>query len=83
MAVVASEDGELVMQDPLGQDSSIVTATGEVDEVEDDVEIQDMKVETITRKSSSQTTQSDPKLRKEMENCFGFDEVSSSTLCFP
>lgn len=80
MAVVASEDGELVMQDPLGQDSSIVTATGEeVDEVEEDeVEIQDMKIETVTSKSSTQSTPSDPKLQKEMENCFGFDEVSSA-----
>ncbi|XP_014481735.1 PREDICTED: transcriptional repressor CTCF-like isoform X4 [Dinoponera quadriceps] len=73
MAVVASEDGELVMQDPLSQESSIVTATGEeVDEVEEeDIEIQDMKIETVTSKSS---TQSDPKLQKEMETCFGFDE---------
>lgn len=80
MAVVASEDGELVMQDPLSQENSIVTgSTEEIDEVEEDeVEIQEMKVETITNKSSTQNAQSDPKLQKEMETCFGFDEVSSA-----
>lgn len=80
MAVVASEDGELVMQDPLSQENSIVTeTTEEVDEIEEeDVEIQDMKIETVTSKSSTQSTQSDPKLQKEMETCFGFDEVSNA-----
>lgn len=80
MAVVASEDGELVMQDPLSQENSIVTGTGEeeVEEVEEDeVEIQEMKIEAVTSKSSTQNAQSDPKLQKEMETCFGFDEVSS------
>lgn len=80
MAVVTSEDGELVMQDPLSQENSIVTGTTEeVDEIEEeDVEIQDMKIETVTSKSSTQSTQSDPKLQKEMETCFGFDEVSNT-----
>lgn len=80
MAVVASEDGELVMQDPLSQETSIVTAAGEeVDEIqENEVEIQEMKIEAVTNKSSTQNTQSDPKLQKEMETCFGFDEVSSA-----
>lgn len=82
MAVVASEDGELVMQDPLSQESGIVTATGEeVDEVEEDVELQDLKIESVSpTKSSAQSTQSDPKLQKEMETCFGFDEVSSTYI---
>ncbi|XP_071558559.1 uncharacterized protein [Temnothorax nylanderi] len=77
MAVVASEDGELVMQDPLTQENSIVTATGEeIDEVEEeDIEMHDLKIEPTTpSKSSTQNSQNDPKLQKEMETCFGFDE---------
>lgn len=85
MAVVASEDGELVMQDPLGQESNIVTATGEeVDEAEEeeDIEMQELKIEPISStKTATQSTQSDPKLRKEMETCFGFDEVNI-VLCY-
>lgn len=83
MAVVASEDGELVMQDPLTQENSIVTGTEEIDEVEeDDIEMQDLKIEPSTpSKSSTQSSQNDPKLQKEMETCFGFDEVSN-TLYF-
>lgn len=81
MAVVASEDGELVMQDPLTQDNSIVTGTGdEIDEEEEEeeMEMQDLKIEPTTpSKSSTQNSQNDPKLQKEMETCFGFDEVSS------
>lgn len=84
MAVVANEDGELVMQDPLSQESGIVAETGEeVDEADEDIEMQDLKIESITSsppKSSTQNTQSDPKLQKEMETCFGFDEVSSCFL---
>lgn len=81
MAVVANEDGELVMQDPLSQESDIVAGTGEdVDEMEEeDIEMQDLKIEAVTvtpSKSSAQNTQNDPKLQKEMETCFGFDEVS-------
>lgn len=77
MAVVASEDGELVMQDPLTQENSIVTGTEEIDEVEEeDIEMQDLKIESVTpSKSSTQNSQNDPKLQKEMETCFGFDEV--------
>ena len=78
MAVVASEDGDLVMQDPLSQESGIVTGTGEEgDEAEEEeIEIDQLKMEPGTpNKSSSQNTQSDPKLQKEMETCFGFDEV--------
>lgn len=82
MAVVASEDGELVMQDPLTQESSIVTGTGEeIDEVEEeDIEMQELKIETVTSKSSSQNSQNDSKLQKEMETCFGFDEVMISDV---
>lgn len=80
MAVVASEDGELVMQDPLTQENSIVTETGEeIDEVEEeDIEMQDLKIEPSTPSKSSQNSQNDPKLQKEMETCFGFDEVSDT-----
>lgn len=79
MAVVANEDGELVMQDPLSQESIVAETGEEVDGVEEDIEMQDLKIESITSsppKSSTQNTQSDPKLQKEMETCFGFDEVS-------
>lgn len=77
MAVVASEDGELVMQDPLTQENSIVTGE-EIDEVEEDMELHDLKIEPPTpSKSSTQNSQHDPKLQKEMETCFGFDEVSN------
>lgn len=85
MSVVANEDGELVMQDPLTQDNSIVTGTGEeIDEVdEDDIEMQDLKIEPTTpSKSSTQSSQNDPKLQKEMETCFGFDDEVSDTVCF-
>lgn len=83
MAVVASEDGELVMQDPLTQDNSIVTETGEeIDEVEEeDLEMQELKIEPTTP-SKSQSSQNDPKLQKEMETCFGFDEVSDMLYYF-
>lgn len=83
MAVVASEDGELVMQDPLGQETGIVTATGEeADEAEEeDVELHDLKMEAGSTNKSTQGTQSDPKLQKEMETCFGFDEVSNVYFC--
>lgn len=76
MAVVASEDGDLVMQDPLSQESGIVTGTGEEidDGEEEEVEMDELKIEPGTTKS--QNTQNDPKLQKEMETCFGFDEVS-------
>lgn len=81
MAVVASEDGELVMQDPLTQENSIVTETEEIDEVEEeeDIEMHELKIEPSTpSKSSTQSSQNDPKLQKEMETCFGFDEVSNT-----
>ncbi|XP_070170307.1 transcriptional repressor CTCF isoform X2 [Polyergus mexicanus] len=78
MAVVANEDGELVMQDPLSQENGIVAETGEeVDGVEDTIEMQDLKIESIASsppKPSTQNTQNDSKLQKEMETCFGFDE---------
>lgn len=77
MAVVASEDGDLVMQDPLSQESGIVTGTGEEidDGEEEEVEMDELKIEPGTT-NKSQNTQNDPKLQKEMETCFGFDEVS-------
>lgn len=84
---VTTEDGELVMQDPLSQESGIVTGTGEeVDEVEEEtIEMQDLKIETVTSdasKSATQNSQNDPKLQKEMETCFGFDEVSTLRISF-
>ncbi|XP_014614149.1 PREDICTED: transcriptional repressor CTCFL-like isoform X3 [Polistes canadensis] len=80
MAVVASEDGDLVMQDPLSQENSMGDGTGEdgCEVEEDDSDMQELKIESVTscstNKSTSQSTQSDPKLQKEMETCFGFDE---------
>lgn len=83
---VTTDDGELMMQDPLSQESGIVTGTGEeVDEVEEEtIEMQELKIETVTSNApkSSQNSQSDPKLQKEMETCFGFDEVSVSRLAY-
>lgn len=74
MAVVASEDGDLVMQDPLSQENGIVTGAGdEGDDGEEDVEMDELKIESEVSSKSSQNT--DPKLQKEMETCFGFDEV--------
>ncbi|XP_048515665.1 transcriptional repressor CTCFL isoform X2 [Athalia rosae] len=81
MAVVASEDGDLVMQDPLGQDG-VVEGTEEMGEEMEEEEEEEvvLKLEdsapTPPRRStrSSQPSQSDPKLRKDMETCFGFDE---------
>ncbi|XP_060811112.1 transcriptional repressor CTCFL-like [Bombus pascuorum] len=77
MAVVANEDGDLLMQDSLSQESGIVTGKiEEGDEVkEEDMEIDELKMEPETcTKSLSRNMQSDPKLQKEMETCFGFDE---------
>lgn len=79
MAVVANEDGDLLMQDPLSQESGIVTSKiEEGDEVkEEDMGTDELKMEPETcTKSLSRNMQSDPKLQKEMETCFGFDEVS-------
>lgn len=82
MAVVANEDGDIVMEDPLGQENTIVAdVSGELEEddeeEEGDTSLENLKLRTqITRnKSESQSSQHDPKLRKDMENCFGFDEV--------
>ncbi|XP_034173652.1 uncharacterized protein LOC117601219 isoform X3 [Osmia lignaria lignaria] len=73
MAVVASEDGDLVMQDPLSQESGIVTGTGE--EGDDEEEETEIKLKIDPEPSiKSQNTQNDSKLQKEMETCFGFDE---------
>ncbi|KAL2731438.1 transcriptional repressor CTCFL-like isoform X1 [Vespula squamosa] len=86
MAVVANEDGDLVMQDPLSQENSMVGGTVEdgCEVEEDEGDMHELKIESVascnTNKSSSQNTQSDPKLQKEMETCFGFDEVSNSII---
>ncbi|XP_046734884.1 transcriptional repressor CTCF isoform X7 [Diprion similis] len=83
MAVVASEDGDLVMQDPLSQDEVVGgTEDGEEEEEEEMDEHQEtieLKLEDTTntpRKSTrlSESSQNDPKLQKDMETCFGFDE---------
>lgn len=75
MAVVASEDGDLVMQDPLSQESGIVTEAGD-ELIEQDAEqiVGTLKLEVPITKN---THSSDPKLQKDMETCFGFDEVRS------
>lgn len=72
MAVVANEDGDLMMQDPLSSEAGMVSVSGdnEGEEMEEIVE------ESIPlRKMPNSKQQNDSKLRKEMENCFGFDEV--------
>lgn len=81
MAVVASEDGDLVMQDPLSQESGIVTEAGD-ELIEQDAEqiVGTLKLEEVPITKNAHT--SDPKLQKDMETCFGFDEVSiSDTKC--
>lgn len=85
MAVVANEDGDLVMQDPLSQDE-MVGETGEADgEIEEDEEEIELKMEDTNsegpRRSTrvSQSSQGDSKLQKDMETCFGFDEVYRET----
>lgn len=79
MAIVASEDGDIVMQDPLSQESSIVT------EVEHELVnsegtkqiVRTMKLDKSTTKGSRAN---DSKLQKDMETCFGFDEVITKNL---
>ncbi|XP_008211025.1 transcriptional repressor CTCF isoform X2 [Nasonia vitripennis] len=74
MAVVASEDGDLVMQDPLSQESGIVAEDG--DEIMEQDETQEivgsLKLEEVPITKNHR--RSDPKLQKDMETCFGFDE---------
>ena len=82
MAVVANEDGDIVMQDPLSQENSIVTEVEEeIEEEEAEVEeeeasMEELKLQTTTTrsKSASHASQRDPKLRKDVQTCFGFDE---------
>lgn len=72
MAVVANEDGDLMMQDPLSQEATIVSASGE----QEHEEIEEITDDSMSpQKNSNSKQQNDSKLRKEMENCFGFDEV--------
>lgn len=80
MAVVANEDGDLMMQDPLGQENAIITSVTDANEVieeeeeEEEMEMVELK-EAIADSKPINHKQNDPKLSKEMENCFGFDEV--------
>ena len=93
MAVVANEDGDLMMEDPLSQEDSTIVAEDENGEgEEEELEMEELKVEDDTEqpeKSSDQGSRGDPGLRKEMETCFGFDDVRSTlsrkinSLLFP
>ena len=76
MAVVASEDGDIVMQDPLSQESGIVTEAGDelIEQEEAEHIVGTLKLEDVPITKASHT--GDPKLQKDMETCFGFDEVS-------
>ncbi|XP_034942097.1 transcriptional repressor CTCFL isoform X1 [Chelonus insularis] len=74
MAVVANEDGDIMMQDPLSSDGGIVTTSNEANEAEEEVDISQLKESMSNKKTTVQKEQTDNKLRKEMENCFGFDE---------
>lgn len=83
MAVVANEDGDLMMQDPLSQENSLVTSGTEMheeleeeEEEEEEMELVQLKNTITTRSKSGVQKHGDSKLRKEMENCFGFDEVN-------
>lgn len=75
MAIVASEDGDIVMQDPLSQESGIVTEAGDelIDSEGTKQIVRTLKIESKSATKGSRT--SDPKLQKDMETCFGFDEV--------
>ncbi|KAL7287247.1 hypothetical protein TKK_0018376 [Trichogramma kaykai] len=68
VSVVAGEDGEIVMQDPLGHDS--LTGTETTQFIDDDGEPVTLKMEVPISKSQSNSS----KLQKDMETCFGFDE---------
>ncbi|XP_014215902.1 transcriptional repressor CTCF [Copidosoma floridanum] len=71
MAVVASEDGDLMVQDPLSQESGIVTEAGdELLEQDDDGGI----VGTLKLVDPPKKNSNNSKLQKDMETCFGFDE---------
>lgn len=94
MAVVANEDGDLMMQDPLGQESGLVVTAvengEEEEEEEEEMAMEELKTETNGRqpmKQARQASRADPTLRKEMETCFGFDDVSiekkNEKLTFP
>ncbi|KAK0181052.1 hypothetical protein PV327_003371 [Microctonus hyperodae] len=81
MAIVANEDGDLMMQDPLGQENAIITSVADPNEViedeeeeeEEEMEMVELKEAIVDSKPINQK-QNDSKLSKEMENCFGFDE---------
>ncbi|KAK0177667.1 hypothetical protein PV328_001699 [Microctonus aethiopoides] len=78
MAVVANEDGDLMMQDPLSQENAIITSVTDANEVIEEEEEEEMEMvelkEAIADSKPINHKQNDPKLSKEMENCFGFDE---------
>lgn len=70
MSAVVNEDGDLVMQDPLDQDGTIITGNPDDDELDEmDDDMTDVKLVSVTGKPN------ESELRKEMETCFGFDEV--------
>ena len=77
MSVVANEDGDIVMQDPLSQESGIVTEAGDEDIDDDDDEgvITSLKIERPNKKATNGS-----KIQHDMDTCFGFDEVGFFVL---
>lgn len=75
MAVVANEDGDLIMRDPLSQESGIVTEAGDemMEQEEAEQIVGTLKLEGV---AARKTKTNDPKLQKDMDTCFGFDDVS-------
>ena len=69
MSAVVNEDGDLVMQDPLDQEAAIITGNPDDDEDVDDDDMTEVKLVTSVDKPNE--------FRKEMETCFGFDDVIS------
>lgn len=67
MTVVTNENGDLVMQDPLKQEILILNGTGEKGDKAEEIKLR------TSDKFSSQHTQNDSKLQKEMEICFSFN----------
>ncbi|XP_011314034.1 transcriptional repressor CTCF-like isoform X2 [Fopius arisanus] len=78
MAVVASEDGDLMMQDPLSSEAGIVESLengeDEEEEEEEEMNLEEIKQAIAARKVVHQKVHNESKISKDMENCFGFDE---------
>ena len=74
MTVVTNEDGDIVMEDPLSQEDSIEHQDVETDEI--NMQDENGHITTIQIANTKTSSQSkNTKIQKDMETCFGFDEV--------